>query len=197
MLRSLTLAASLVFPSQEPSPTPPPASSETAAPAEGATRTKDGHHIKEPQKTKNVPPKWPDNARRVGLNGRVVLECVIGIDGRVDDMKVVSGYSSLAEAAKEAVAQWRYTTTELDGKAVPVIMTITVNFVLQGPPRRGDVFGSLGDADAEIRWAAMKWLGRFRPVTPEQMSAFRRGLEDSSELVRKAAQEALQNLQTQ
>jgi len=197
MLPGVTLGIFLTLQAQEPTPTPPPAASETAPPAEAGARTKDGHHLKEPQKTKNVPPKWPDNARRAGLTGPVVIECVIGLDGRVEGMKVVSGYSSLAEAAKEAVGKWRYTPTELDGKVVPVIMTVTVNFRLKAAPSRNDLFSSLADSDPEIRWAAIHWLGRYRPVTGEQKTAFTHALQDSSELVRKAAQEALQKLETQ
>ena len=94
------------------------------------------------------------------MNGTVVLECVIGIDGRVHDVKTIKGYRSLAEAGSEAVRKWRYTTTELDGKAVPVIMTVTVNFRLQATPKRDGAFASLTDSDPEIRWAAITWLGR-------------------------------------
>jgi len=193
MLFGLTIAAFLTLHAQEPSATPP--GSDEAV--QTAPRTQDGHRIKEPQKKKHVAPEWPNNALRAGLDGRVVLECLIGIDGRVEDVKVVKGYRSLAEAAKKAVPKWRYTTTLLDGKAVPVIMTVTVNFKLQAPPKRDDTLTSLSDSDPEIRWAAVTWLGRFRPITGEQKTALARALEDPSELVRSAAKKAIERLEAQ
>ena len=149
---------------------------------------------KEPRKTKHVAPEWPANALRAGLNGPVVLECVVGTDGRVEDVKVLKGYRSLSDAASAAVRKWRYTPTELDGKAVPVIMTVTVNFRLQKAPKRDDALASLSDSDPEIRWAAVKWLGRYRPVTAAQKAGLEAALQDASELVYNAAREALEKL---
>lgn len=193
MLFGLTVGMLLTVHVQEPTPTPP-GPGETAPPTQTSPRTQDGHRIKEPQKKKHVAPEWPENARRAGLNGPVILECVIGSDGRVDDAKVIKGYRSLAEAAKEAVRKWRYTTTELDGKPVPVIMTVTVNFKLRAPPKREDALTSLSDSDPQIRWAAIKWLGRYRPITAGQKTAIAGALQDPSELVRNAAKEALDKL---
>lgn len=193
MLVRLVVAAFLVLGLQEPTSTPPEPGEATPS-MRTSPRTKDGQQIKEPKKTKYVAPEWPANALRAGLNGTVILECVIGTDGRVQNVRTLKGYRSLAEAGSEAVRKWRYTTTELDGKAVSVIMTVTVNFRLRTPPKRGDALASLTDPDPEIRWAAMKWLGRYRPITADQKAAIEAGLQDSSELVRNAAKEALQKL---
>lgn len=179
---------------QEPTPTPS-AGVEPAPSEESSPHTSDGRRIKPPKKTKHVAPEWPENARRAGLNGTVVLECVIGLDGRMTEVKVVKGYRSLAEAAVDAVRKWRYTTTTLDGEPVPVIMTVTVNFKLQKPPKRAEVLDSMGDADPEVRWAAVRWLGRYRPVLGAQKIAIEKALQDPSALVREAAAQALEMLQ--
>lgn len=77
----------------------------------------------------------------------------------------------------------------------PVIMTITVNFRLQAPPKRDDLIGLVRDPDPEIRWAAVRWLGRFRPITSKQKMAVASAVGDSSDLVRTAAKEALAKLE--
>ncbi len=192
MLLTLAVLALLVPQVQEPTPAEP---GEASEPGQTAPRTEDGRRIKEPKKAKHVAPKWPANARRAGLNGTVVLECVIDIEGRVQDVRTLKGYRSLAEAASDAVRKWRYTTTELDGKPVPGVMTVTVNFRLQAPPTRDDVLASLKDSDPEIRWAAVAWLGRYRPITAQHKTAVEAKLQDSSELVRNAAKEALKQLE--
>ena len=58
------------------------------------------------------------------------LEAVIGADGRVDKVKVLRGHPLLNDSAMDAVKQWVYNPTTLNGVAVPVIMTVTVNFKL-------------------------------------------------------------------
>jgi TonB family protein len=187
----------LSLPIQEPASPAPVTRAEASPPPGGSIRTIDGQRIKEPKKTKHVSPEWPTNARRAGLTGSVVLECVVGLDGRVETVKVLKGARSLADAASVAVRKWRYTTTELDGKPVPVIMTVTVNFTLQAPPQRDDAMAALRDSDPEIRWAGVRWLGRYVPVVAKQKKALESALHDPSELVRQAAQEALANLKAQ
>jgi TonB family protein len=194
MLAAPILATLLALQAQEPDTTPSDPG-DAAPPAAVSARTPSGGTIEEPKKTKHVAPKWPENALRAGLDGPVALECVVGIDGRVNDVKVLSGYRSLAEAASAAVRKWRYTPTKLDGVNVPVIMTVTVRFRLGQPPKRKDTLASLRDSDPDVRWAAVKWLGRFRPIDAEQKSAIEFALRDSNELVRDAAQEALAKLE--
>ena len=75
-----------------------------------------------------VEPVYPDQARSLRLAGSVVLEATIGEDGAVQGVKVVSGHPTLARAAVQAVQQWRYTPSLLDGKPVKVKSQITVNF---------------------------------------------------------------------
>jgi protein TonB len=101
----------------------------TAPPPQVAVRV--GGQIKEPRKLKNVDPMYPDLARVARVQGVVVLECLISPQGKVTDVKVLSSIALLDQAAIDAVRQWRYTPTLLNGVPVPVIMTVKVNFQLQ------------------------------------------------------------------
>ena len=89
-----------------------------------------GGQIKEPKKLKNVAPEYPDIAKQARVQGVVILECTISPQGKVTDVKVLRGIPLLDAAAIEAVKQWVYTPTLLNGVPVPVIMTVTVNFKL-------------------------------------------------------------------
>jgi protein TonB len=60
----------------------------------------------------------------------VILECVIDPRGRVAEVKVLRGVPLLEEAAVDAVRQWVYTPTLMDGVPVPVLLTVTVRFGL-------------------------------------------------------------------
>jgi protein TonB len=79
-----------------------------------------------------VEPRYPALARQMHLEGTVRLHAVIGIDGAVRELEVESGHPLLARAARDAVLQWRYRPTRLNGEPVEVETTITVIFEL-GP----------------------------------------------------------------
>ncbi len=89
-----------------------------------------GGQIKEPKKLKNINPTYPDIAKQARVQGVVILECTISPQGKVTDVKVLRGIPLLDAAAIEAVKQWVYSPTLLNGVPVPVIMTVTVNFRL-------------------------------------------------------------------
>jgi protein TonB len=76
----------------------------------------------------DVTPEYPALARAAGVQGVVILEVVLGTDGRVADAKVLRSIQMLDQAAIDAVSQWEYTPTLLNGVATEVIMTVTVNF---------------------------------------------------------------------
>jgi protein TonB len=99
-----------------------------APPPPAAVRV--GGQIKEPKKLKNVAPAYPDIAKQARVQGVVILECTISPQGKVSDVKVLRGIPLLDAAAIEAVKQWVYSPTLLNGVPVPVIMTVTVNFRL-------------------------------------------------------------------
>jgi len=102
-----------------PPPPPPP----------GAVRV--GGAIKAPRKTKHVDFVYPEIAKSARVQGVVIMECTISPDGKVIDVRVLRGIPLLDYAAIEAVKQWEYTPTLLNGVPVPVIMTVTANFSLQ------------------------------------------------------------------
>jgi protein TonB len=77
-----------------------------------------------------VQPEYPALARNIHLAGTVYLRAVIGTDGTVRQLEVISGHPILANSALQAVRQWRYQPTRLDGEPVEVETFITVNFVL-------------------------------------------------------------------
>jgi TonB family protein len=77
-----------------------------------------------------VTPTYPAEAKRAGIQGTVRLEVVIGNDGTVQDVKLLSGHPALAKAAMEAVSKWRYQPTVLNGIPVEVVTEVDVNFVL-------------------------------------------------------------------
>ena len=102
------------------------AESISSAPAGAPVRV--GGNIRAPTRTHVVDPIYPQAARAAGVQGVVVLEVVIGADGAVSNARVLRSIPQLDQAALDAVRQWRYEPTLLNGVPVPVIMTATVNF---------------------------------------------------------------------
>ncbi|HEY4951431.1 MAG TPA: energy transducer TonB [Candidatus Acidoferrales bacterium] len=77
-----------------------------------------------------VQPQYPTLARNIHLSGTVYLRAIIATDGSVRQLEVISGNPLLANPALQAVRQWRYQPTRLNGEPVEVETFITVNFVL-------------------------------------------------------------------
>ncbi len=98
---------------------------------DGMAPVRVGGHIKVPTKVRDVRPVYPPEAQTAGIQGVIILEATIGVDGRVSDAKVLRSIPLLDEPAKDAVRQWEFAPTLLNGVPVPVIMTVTVNFALQ------------------------------------------------------------------
>lgn len=80
----------------------------------------------------DVAPEYPSEAGRARIEGSVVLLAVIGKDGTVQDLQVKSGLPLLAQAAINAVKQWRYRPYMLNGEPVEVDTQITIDFTLSG-----------------------------------------------------------------
>ena len=76
-----------------------------------------------------VQPEYPSPARMMRLTGTVELRAVIGTDGQVREIVVLSGNPILARAAVDAVREWRYQPTKLDNQPVEVETSIIVKFV--------------------------------------------------------------------
>jgi protein TonB len=102
--------------------------------AEGAVRV--GGAVRAPAQTRRVNPLYPPEAQAARVQGVVIMEAIIGEDGRVRDTRVLRSIPLLDQAALDAVRQWEYTPTLLNGKATPLVMTVTVQFTLATPPQQ-------------------------------------------------------------
>jgi periplasmic protein TonB len=106
-------------------PPPPP-------PKAAPSRIKLGGQVQAAKIVAQPQPVYPALARQARIQGNVVLHAIIDKDGRVGQLEVVSGHPLLVQSALDAVKQWRYQPTQLNGDPVEVDTTITVTFVLGG-----------------------------------------------------------------
>jgi TonB family protein len=92
-----------------------------------------GGNIKAPMKLVNVNPVYPPSMRAAGRTGVVPIDALIGVDGNVVFARVLSAsvHPDFADAALEAVRQWKFSPTLLNGKPVEVLMGVTVDFSLE------------------------------------------------------------------
>jgi len=109
-----------------PPPPPPPPPPKPTAPI------KVGGNVQEAMVIARPNPVYPPLARQARIQGNVVLHAIIDKEGKVSELQVVSGHPLLVQSALEAVKNWRYRPTLLNGDAVEVDTTITVSFVLGG-----------------------------------------------------------------
>jgi protein TonB len=86
--------------------------------------------VREPVKIKHVAPVYPPVAVAGKIEGSVSLEALVDVKGRVAEVHFLEGNPLFQEAAVEAVRQWLYTPTLLDGVPVALILTVTVHFEL-------------------------------------------------------------------
>ena len=107
--------------SAPPPPPPPERQQEPIRP---------GGKIRPPAKVVHVAPQYPASARAARVEGVVILEATIDRSGNVTSAEVLRSIPLLDQAALDAVRQWKFTPTLLNGVAVPVVMTVTVNFRL-------------------------------------------------------------------
>lgn len=77
---------------------------------------------------RQVKPVYPPLAKQARIQGVVVLEAVISKQGTIDNLRVITGHPLLIQSAIDAVKQWQYKPTLLNGEPVEVVTTITVNF---------------------------------------------------------------------
>jgi protein TonB len=89
-----------------------------------------GRDVRAPQKIKDVRPSFPPAAMAARVRGTVVVEATIGPDGRVQSTKLLQSIPLLDEAALDAIRQWEYEPTFVSGKAVAVVVTVTIQFGL-------------------------------------------------------------------
>jgi protein TonB len=109
-----------------PPPPPPPQPPAQQDPVRVSTGVAAAKLISQAQ------PAYPPLARQARIQGTVRLEAVISRDGAIENLTVISGHPLLIPAALEAVRQWRYRPTLLNGAPVEVITTVDVDFTLGG-----------------------------------------------------------------
>ena len=118
-------------PPEKPLPPPlPPAPPPPVQPVyKGPQRV--GGDVQQANLLEHPNPVYPRLAALARVQGVVVLEAVITREGSVDSVRALLGHPLLVQAAIDAVRQWRYRPTLLNGQPVDVITTVTVNFTLQ------------------------------------------------------------------
>jgi protein TonB len=94
------------------------------------TRIRQGGNVTAAKLMNKVQPLYPPLARQTRISGTVRLHAIIGKNGQVEQLEVMSGHPLLVQAALDAVKQWRYQATTLNGEPVEVDTTIDVIFSL-------------------------------------------------------------------
>jgi protein TonB len=100
-------------------------------PAAPAVALPVGGDVKQAKLISSIPPVYPALARNQHVSGDVRVDALIDANGRVTTMKVVSGPTLLHQAAMDALRQWKYQPASLDGKPVPMHLTVTIQFRFQ------------------------------------------------------------------
>jgi len=113
-------------PSAAPPPPPPPKEEKKAAPQ----RIKIGGSVQQAKLVRQPKPVYPPLAKQARITGTVHLSAIIAKDGTIQKLEVIGGHPLLIPSALEAVKQWVYQPTLLNGEPVEVQTTIDVNFTL-------------------------------------------------------------------
>jgi TonB family protein len=128
--------------------------------------------VKPPKLIKQIPPVYPEAARKAGIEGIVILEATTDTHGRVASVKVLRSIPALDQAAMEAVKQWVYEPMIIGGKPMPVVFTVTVRFSLKegGASNALETFAA-GAAIATKDIKPPRLLTEVPPVYPEAARA--------------------------
>jgi len=112
-----------------PPPAPKPPAAKQSASTE-PTRVRIGGNVRPPRLVREVRPLYPPLARQARIQGVVKINAIVSRDGTVQSLETVSGHPLLVNAALDAVRQWLYEPTQLNGEPVEVILVVDVNFRL-------------------------------------------------------------------
>ncbi len=99
-------------------------------PKSGEKRIRVGGKVQKTRLVTQPKPMYPQEARTARLQGTVRLAALIGTDGRVKDLRLIAGHPNLVEPSVEAVKQWVYRPTLLNGRPVEVVTQVDVNYKL-------------------------------------------------------------------
>jgi periplasmic protein TonB len=118
------------LPSAAPPPPPPPPAKVEKPPTPSRIRV--GGNVQQASLLRQPKPTYPPLAKQARIQGTVRFEAVIAKDGTIQNLRVLSGHPLLIQSATDAVKQWVYKPTQLNGEPVEVVTTIDVNFTLAG-----------------------------------------------------------------
>ena len=107
-----------------------PGASTAPAPANGAKRITIGGNVQQAKLVSQTRPTYPPDAKAARIQGVVQLSAIIGKDGSVTNLIVISGHPLLIQSAMDAVRTWTYQITLLNGEPVEVQTQIDVNYTL-------------------------------------------------------------------
>jgi protein TonB len=96
----------------------------------GPQRIRVGGNVQAANLIRKVTPVYPPLAKQARIQGTVRFTAIIGKDGTIQNLQLVSGHPLLVESARQAVTQWQYKPTLLNGEPVEVVTQIDVNFTL-------------------------------------------------------------------
>jgi TonB family protein len=113
-----------------PSPAAAAAAAQLPPAASGAMRVRVGGNVQASNLIKKVTPLYPPLAKQAGIQGTVQFTALIGTDGSIQSLQLISGHPLLVASAQDAVKQWMYKPTLLNGNPVEVITQIDVNYTL-------------------------------------------------------------------
>ncbi len=146
-----------VSPQETPTQAPPQqVTNPVAAPKREPIRV--GGNVQESKLVYKVEPVYPELPKSARVAGAVILQATINEAGEVYEVKVLRGHPLLDDAAINAVRQWRYSTTLLNGEPAPVVATVTVIFSLSETNAmtvRLDESGTLHDLGSQLEGPAL------------------------------------------
>jgi TonB family protein len=124
--------------------------------------------VEPPKLIKQVDPVYPEEARKAGIEGIVILEAKADEAGNISDARILRSIPALDQAAIDAVKQWKYEPMRIDGKPRKVVFTVTVRFAL----KEGDSSKTLekfaeGAVKVEGETQPPKLIREVMPVYPE------------------------------
>jgi len=107
-------------------------------------------NIKGPKLVKRVEPLYPEEAKKAGIDGIVILEVTTDKEGLVQDVKVLRSIPALDDAAIEAIKQWVYEPMLIDGEPYGIVFTVTCNFELSDKEKSGVGGGVAGGVQGGV-----------------------------------------------
>lgn len=113
-------------PTAAPPPPPPKVEAKPATPQ----RIRVGGNVQAANLVRKITPQYPPLAKQARVQGTVKFQAIIGKDGTIQNLQLITGHPLLVPAATEAVKQWLYKPTLLNGEPVEVVTQIDVNFTL-------------------------------------------------------------------